>query len=654
MSKMLWNALVLSPAVLGATIIAANSTLAADNSRRSITQENATAINLPAIGSFQERPEAQATNTAIQGLAVSPSSEVSSIPTKPTQVAQVPDAVNEPSTDSTLDRINQYNEEVDSSTEVESLDQVTSVSQLRDVQPTDWAFQALQSLVERYGCIEGYPDRTYRGNRAMTRYEFAAGLNKCLDRIQELIAALPQGVSKEDLGRLQRLQEEFAAEIATLRGRVDALEARVNTVESQQFSTTTKLSGEVIFAPTSVFGDERAIFPSPYDPAVPGTAGVEDRRARGGLQDNAFFAYRARLNFDTSFTGKDLLRARVQARNITQLTGNVTGTSMTRLAFDGVDPIPNGQYLSKLFYRFPIGSSVVAVIDAIGGEFNENVYAFNPLFESSSGGSISRFGRFNPIYRQGEGGSGVTLNFNPQGTIGLAVGYLANFAYDPDENRGLNGGNFGALAQLSFRPSKDFGLGLTYARSYNPADSQVVNVSGNTGSEFSNFPFGRNVGTSANHYGAELTWRPAKNLVLSGWAGWTQAFAQGNDQRAFGGFSTTAASGARRGDEANLLNWAVTLALPDLGRKGNVLGFVFGMPPKVIDSDLNRYQLVNGAVVQSNREDEDTSYHIEGLYKIQVSNNISITPGVLVILNPEHWDKNDTIWVGTVRTTFRF
>jgi hypothetical protein len=69
--------------------------------------------------------------------------------------------------------------------------QVNSVSQLSDVKPTDWAFQALQSLVERYGCIVGYPDGTYRGNRAMTRYEFAAGLNSCLDRVSELIPAEP-------------------------------------------------------------------------------------------------------------------------------------------------------------------------------------------------------------------------------------------------------------------------------------------------------------------------------------------------------------------------------------------------------------------------------------------------------------------------------
>ena len=96
------------------------------------------------------------------------------------------------------------------------MSQITSVSQFSDVQPTDWAFQALQSLVERYGCIAGYPNGTYRGNRALTRYEFAAGLNACLDRVNELIAtATADLVTKEDLAVLQRLQEEFSAELAT-------------------------------------------------------------------------------------------------------------------------------------------------------------------------------------------------------------------------------------------------------------------------------------------------------------------------------------------------------------------------------------------------------------------------------------------------------
>ena len=135
--------------------------------------------------------------------------------------------------------------------------QVTSVSQLADVQPTDWAFQALQSLVERYGCIAGYPDKTYRGNRALTRYEFAAGLNACLDKVQELItAATANLVKKADLEVIKKLQEEFAAELAILRGRVDGWERRTATLEKQQFSTTTKLVGEAIFNVNSIFGKQ--------------------------------------------------------------------------------------------------------------------------------------------------------------------------------------------------------------------------------------------------------------------------------------------------------------------------------------------------------------------------------------------------------------
>ena len=94
---------------------------------------------------------------------------------------------------------------------------VTSVSQLSDVKPTDWAFTALQSLVERYGCIAGYPDRSFRGKQATSRYEFAAGLNACLDKINEIISTgLADKVSKEDLATLKKLPEEFAAEIDTL------------------------------------------------------------------------------------------------------------------------------------------------------------------------------------------------------------------------------------------------------------------------------------------------------------------------------------------------------------------------------------------------------------------------------------------------------
>ena len=61
-------------------------------------------------------------------------------------------------------------------------DQVTSVSQFSDVYPTDWAYQALAGLAETYGCVAGYSNGTFRGNRAMTRYEAAVILNASSDR----------------------------------------------------------------------------------------------------------------------------------------------------------------------------------------------------------------------------------------------------------------------------------------------------------------------------------------------------------------------------------------------------------------------------------------------------------------------------------------
>ncbi|NJR75334.1 MAG: iron uptake porin [Scytonema sp. CRU_2_7] len=187
-----------------------------------------------------------------------------------------------------------------------SKSQVTNVNQLSDVQPTDWAAQALQSLVERYGCIAGYPNGTYRGNRAMTRYEFAAGLNACLDRINELIAtATADLVKKEDLATLQKLQEDFVAELATLRGRVDTLEARTAELEANQFSTTTKLSGQVIVSVNAGgFSGDRIINPAPSAGNPTGTAITS--------QPNATVLFRAGIDLNTSFSGTDLLKIRLE------------------------------------------------------------------------------------------------------------------------------------------------------------------------------------------------------------------------------------------------------------------------------------------------------------------------------------------------------
>jgi hypothetical protein len=186
-----------------------------------------------------------------------------------------------------LKQVEQYGQEGQNN----NLGQVTNVNQLRDVSPTDWAYEALRSLVDRYGCIAGFPNQTYRGNQSLTRYEFAAGLNSCLNQIERLIAS-SDSVSQEDLAAISQLNQEFEAELATLGGRVDELESRTAVLEDSQFSTTTKLVGEAVFGVASVISGSNTELNQDTD---------DDDIDRVPV-----FGYRTRLELETSFTG-DLL-----------------------------------------------------------------------------------------------------------------------------------------------------------------------------------------------------------------------------------------------------------------------------------------------------------------------------------------------------------
>lgn len=95
--------------------------------------------------------------------------------------------------------------------------QVTSVSQLRDVQPTEWSYQAVSNLVSRYGCVAGFPDGTFRPGQPATRAQLAALTNACLDRISEFQSA-------SDAQLAAALRAEFAKELAVTNTRVTALE----------------------------------------------------------------------------------------------------------------------------------------------------------------------------------------------------------------------------------------------------------------------------------------------------------------------------------------------------------------------------------------------------------------------------------------------
>lgn len=511
-----------------------------------------------------------------------------------------------------------------------NLGQVTSVSQFSDVQPTDWAFQALQSLVERYGCAAGYPNGTFRGNRALSRYEFAAGLNSCLDRVNELIAtATADLVTKQDLATLQRLQEEYRNELATIRGQVDALEARTGELEANQFSTTTKLAGEAIFSLSQAFGDTVA-----FADKTPTNANNPPRNTK--LDSNTTFSNRVRLSLNSSFTGTDQLQTRLQGINIIPNSG-VTGTNMTRLGYDGAATGNNSNNtvtIDKLNYAFNLTDKVRVKIDAVGAELNENVNVFNPDFRSSGTGALSRYGRFSPIYRQAADGAGITVNVTPNDKLALSAAYFAtgrDNAADPSARRGLFDGNNTIFGQLALKPNKAINLGLTYAHTYQGGSGR--SLFGDTGSAFANIA--GSAGSESNNYGIQGTFQPTKNITLGGWAGYTTA-------------STLAGDPA----SAEMWYWAASLGIKDFGKEGNTLGLIFGRSPKVTGAKLNGQSVINE--IKNTGLESGTSYHIEGLYKVKLSDNILVTPGLIVILNPENNNRNLNEYVGTLRTTFTF
>ncbi len=502
-------------------------------------------------------------------------------------------------------------------TKEQEIAQVTSVSQLSDVQPTDWAFQALQSLVERYGCIAGYPNGTYRGNRAMTRYEFAAGLNACLDRVNELIATgTADLVTKEDLATLQRLQEEFSAEIATLRGRVDALEASTAELEANQFSTTTKLTGQVVAALTDVFAGDN----------------VNDVDAK---DNNTAFGARARIELNTSFTGKDTLFTRIETNNI---QSPEIGTSEGSLFF-GEEEGSTDAVIDALWYSFPLTENTEVIAIANAGAADDLTDTVNIFDGDGAFGALSTFGTRNPIYYQMDGaGLGVTQNFGE--ALELSLGYLGGSANDPSSDNGLFNGPYGALAQLTFKPSDRITLGLTYINAYNQelrAGSRRANPISFLGDEIAPPPdvIGEpepvSVPFSSNSYGIQASVGISEKIVLGGWVGYTNAQ------------NLSTQGGTVDRGKLDIWNWAVTLGFPDLGKKGNLAGIIFGMEPKVTDSTIDNID-----------EDQDTSYHLEAFYQYQINDNISITPGVIWLTAPDHNSDNDDVVIGAIRTTFSF
>ncbi|MDJ0691982.1 MAG: iron uptake porin [Xenococcaceae cyanobacterium MO_188.B32] len=538
-----------------------------------------------------------------------------------------------------LEKLEQYSQE-----ELNSVNQVTNVNQLRDVSPTDWAYEALRSLVDRYGCIVGYPNQTYRGNRALSRYEFAAGLNACLNQIERLIAS-SEAILREDLDTLNRLVQEFEAELATLTGRVDNLENRIAFLEDHQFSTTTKLSGEVIFASASSWGDDN--------------------------DNQTIYGDRVRLEFNSSFDGRDRLVTRLAAGNFgsfrndyevdATINGVATTTELTDLEsatttrtyeiFPGED---NDVSIDWLAYYRPVELGKFLQFDgylaAFGGIHSHYVPTLNPYFEDFDGGNgaMSTFATENPIYRIG-GGAGGAANFNYDldnsifKSIGFSVGYLAGSAGDPSEGAGLFNGDYGLLGQVHVNIVERVDLGFTYVRGFHKADSPIFGSGaadglGIVGTAFANLSeselvdaFGPQGGffeigdKKTNNFGTQLAWRI-------------------NDRINFSAFFTyTDVELAESNQDGEIWTYGAGLAFPDLLKQGAVLGIFAGVQPYLgIES-------VSGVNISTKNP-----LHLEAFFKYPLRDNVSVTPGIIYLGNPEQTDDSEDQFITTIRTTFTF
>ena len=518
-------------------------------------------------------------------------------------------------------------------------EEIEKATQATEVKPGDWAYQTLQALGTKYSC-----GSTPTGTQTLSREEFATSLNGCIQSIEQLVARKPRRaikkrrpsapavvtpppapevvpqaptpevappaprepeVSQQDLDRLKQLVQSFSSELQAVDGRLQAVDAKLAVLKDQSFSTTTKLVGEAIFA-------------------VTGLAGGPNSATR-----TTIFSDRVRLNFRSSFTGKDLLLVRLQSRNSNSFAGTPSGTNMTRLGFEGSEE--NATFIQRLQYQLPLAATTKVFVETVGSEFNDNYYTFNPEHQAAGTGAVTRFGRFNPVYRlSGEGaGIGVDHKFSPG--LGLVLSYAVprvgglETVNNPTNGNGLFNGSNVLFSQLTVKPSDDLSLGLIYARAYN---STGTGVSGATGSAIANSPFS-GAPTSANHYSVLGSVNLSKDLIFSAWGGLTQATREGG------------------GGNADIWNYAATLAVKDFGSKGSTLGFVVGMQPKVTGSNF----FTNPS---TRRVDKDTSLHIETFYKYKVSDNLYITPGLLLLTNPESNSANPTEYLGTIRTTFVF
>ncbi len=521
------------------------------------------------------------------------------------------------------------------------LAQITQVTDFSDVLPSDWAFQALSNLVENYGCIQGYPDRTFRGQRSLTRFEFAAGLNACLD----VLAANLSMISDEDLIPIRRLQEEFAAELATLRGRVDALEAETAELRAQQFATQTKLRGSVFmhvgggFANGNIRAEGTSIFAAARDPIT--NAPVTRTVSRNPSTTTGALTW---INMDTSFNGSDRLKLQFVAgagtspANLYGSAGlfNTFGTPFT-FQSGGVDQFD--VTIRELSYMFPVGDSLTIDVGARinwYSYFDNNRYTFfltgANSFNSSGGTQVNTLDR----------GAGVVAVWDVTDWLDFRVGYLAeNTEFLPGQRdagnptRGLFGGTNTLTGQIGLQPFDNLNLRLLYTRS-----NLMPNAAGQIGGTLSEPMYG----FADNGFGGALTNAPADTFLVNfDWTPWSWLGFFG--RYSYGSVKLTDAATRTRIGDVDGQSFQIGVAFPNLFREG-AMGTISYLIP--YDVTGGQQFLVSGG------GDGGTQQEVEVSYRYPLNRNIAIMPSAYWIMNPNNFSSNPDIFLFNLQAQMSF
>ena len=337
----------------------------------------------------------------------------------------------------------------------------------------------------------------------------------------------------------------------------------------------------------------------------------------GDYSRNAAFGHRTRLELKTEI-GSGTLTTRLQAVGFGLSNQNPSSTTAAVATPEGSLSWTDGTTTSSigidaLKYEFPLSPQTQLVVAANAGAADDFTDTINPYFDGDgASGSISAFGNRPSIYYTVQG-TGVGIRHKLSDTTEVSVGYLARTGNNPAPGNGLFGGGYGALAQVSFKTGENSKVGVTYTRTFNSDPG--------TGS------LNANLGGLSNNIGLQGTFQVSPQLALGGWAGYTQNQATGGDRQ--------------------IWNWAITAALPDVGGKGNLAGFLVGQEPRVASSGIDPLTGVNTT-------DTKAGLHIEGFYQFKVNDSISITPGIIYLTAPNQDANSSGAVIGAVRTTFTF